>query len=182
MERNVNFLTKKLIAHRGWHDIKNGIPENSIIAFKKAMANNLIIELDVHVLKDGQVVVFHDENLKRMTGIDKNIREFVYEDLKKLRLNNTDEKIPLLKEVLELIDGIVPVIIELKYDVNKDQRFQHFLKDERDHPDYKKEKALFILHVNNWNKEHPEHPIDWADKVLPEPYSDQEILSIKNKS
>lgn len=69
---------------------------------------------------------------------------------------------------------------ELKYDVNRDQRFQHFLKDEKDHPDYKKEKALFILHVNNWNKEHPDRPIDWASKTLPEPYSDQEILSIKN--
>jgi hypothetical protein len=46
------------------------------------------------------------------------------------------------------------------------------LKDEKDHPDYKKEKALFILHVNNWNKEHPDRPIDWASKTLPEPYSD----------
>ena len=69
---------------------------------------------------------------------------------------------------------------ELKYDVNKDQRFQHFLKDDVNHPDYKKEKALFILHVNNWNKEHPERYLDWAEKILPEPYSDQEILAIKN--
>lgn len=69
---------------------------------------------------------------------------------------------------------------ELKYDVNKDQRFQHFLKDDIQHPDYKKEKALFILHVNNWNKEHPDKFIDWAEKTLPEPYSDQEILAIKN--
>ena len=70
---------------------------------------------------------------------------------------------------------------QLKYDVNKDQRFQHFLKDDVDHPDYKKEKALFILHVNNWNKEHPSStPLDWSKKQLPEPYSDQEILAIKN--
>lgn len=71
---------------------------------------------------------------------------------------------------------------ELKYDVNKDKRFQHFLKDDINHPDYKKEKALFILHINNWNKEHPDKPLDWAEKVLPEPYSDQEILAIKNVS
>lgn len=69
---------------------------------------------------------------------------------------------------------------KLKYDVNKDERFQHFLHDDVNHPDYKKEKALFILHVNNWNKEHPDRIIDWAEKVLPEPYSDQEILAIKN--
>ena len=69
---------------------------------------------------------------------------------------------------------------ELKYNVNKDQRFQHFLKDDKNHPDYKKEKALFILHINNWNKEHPGQELDWSKKQLPEPYSDQEILAIKN--
>lgn len=71
---------------------------------------------------------------------------------------------------------------ELKYDVKKDTRFQHFLNDDFNHPDYKKEKALFILHIKNWNKEHPDNILDWADKVLPEPYSDQEILAIKNVS
>lgn len=71
---------------------------------------------------------------------------------------------------------------ELKYDVKKDMRFQHFLHDDRDHPDYSKEKALFILHVNNWNKEHPDKYLDWSKKELPEPYSDQEILAIKNVS
>lgn len=71
---------------------------------------------------------------------------------------------------------------ELKYDVKKDKRFQHFINDDFQHPDYQKEKALFQLHVRNWNKEHPnsEKPLDWADKILPEPYSDQEILAIKN--
>ena len=69
---------------------------------------------------------------------------------------------------------------ELKYNVNRDQRFQHFLKDDINHPNYKKEKALFILHINNWNKEHPDKQLDWAKKELPEPYSDQEILAIKN--
>ena len=72
--RDTSFLTQNLIAHRGYHDIKIGIPENSMLAFKRAIENNLIIELDVHVLKDGTVVVFHDDNLKRMTGIDKDIK------------------------------------------------------------------------------------------------------------
>ena len=71
---------------------------------------------------------------------------------------------------------------QLKYDVKKDQRFQHFIKDDVNHPDYKKEKALFILHINNWNKEHPDKFLDWSEKILPEPYSDQEILAIKNVS
>ena len=69
---------------------------------------------------------------------------------------------------------------ELIYDVKKDKRFEHFIHDHKDHPDYIKQKALFILHINNWNKEHPGQNLDWSKKQLPEPYSDQEILAIKN--
>jgi glycerophosphoryl diester phosphodiesterase len=115
--RDTSFLTQNLIAHRGYHDIKIGIPENSMLAFKRAIENNLIIELDVHVLKDGTVVVFHDDNLKRMTAIDKDIKNLDYQEIEKLQLQATEQRIPLLKEVLELVDGKVPLIIELKYDV-----------------------------------------------------------------
>lgn len=117
MKRNVNFLTKGLIAHRGYHNIEKGIPENSIFAFEEAIKKNFIIELDVHLLSDENVVVFHDDNLKRMTGVDKQIKNIDYQTISKLNLQNTDEKIPLLKKVLELVDGKVPIIIELKYDV-----------------------------------------------------------------
>lgn len=115
--RNTSFLVNRLIAHRGYHNIKKGIPENSMLAFKEAIKNDLIIELDVHILKDGKVVVFHDDNIKRMTGIDRNIKDMNYGELKKIQLQETNQKIPLLNDVLELIDGKVPVIIELKYDV-----------------------------------------------------------------
>lgn len=115
--RNVEFLKNRLIAHRGYHDINSGIPENSILAFEEAIKNNLIIELDVHVLKDGNVVVFHDDNIKRMTGIDKEIRYMNYNEIENLKLQETEQKIPLLYEVLELVNGKVPIIIELKYDV-----------------------------------------------------------------
>lgn len=117
MGRDVNFLNRSLIAHRGYHNIEKDIPENSMLAFKNAIENSLIIELDVHILKDGEVVVFHDDNLKRMTGLDKNIKELSYNDIKKLKLQGTEEGIPLLKSVLNLVDGKVPIIIELKYDV-----------------------------------------------------------------
>lgn len=117
MKKDTSFLTKNIIAHRGYHNIEKGIPENSIIAFNESIKNNYIIELDVHILKDGEVVVFHDDNLKRMTGIDKKIKECTYCEISKLRLKETDEKIPLLKDVLNLVDGKVPIIIELKTDV-----------------------------------------------------------------
>jgi len=117
MERDISFLTKSLIAHRGVHNMKNKIPENSLKAFKRAIEGNYIIELDVHILKDNEVVVFHDDNLKRMTGIDKFIKDMTYDEIKKIKLGDTDQTIPRLEDVLKLIKGKVPLIIELKYDV-----------------------------------------------------------------
>ena len=117
MKKDLSFLKENLIAHRGAHNINKNIPENSVKAFKEAIKNNYIIELDVHMLKDNNVVVFHDDNLKRMTGVNKKIKDVTYEEVKKLKLQNTDNYIPLFKDVLNLIDGKVPIIIELKYDV-----------------------------------------------------------------
>ena len=115
--RDLSFLESNLIAHRGFFDNANGIPENSMIAFERAIENSYIIELDVHLLKDGKIVVFHDDNLGRMTGVDKKIKDCTYEDIKNLRLLKTNEKIPLFEDVLRLVDGRVAILIELKYDV-----------------------------------------------------------------
>ena len=109
-----NFLKNSLIAHRGCHN--DSLPENSMGAFRKAISNNLIIELDVHLLKDNTVVVFHDDNLKRMTNIDKDLKNLTYNDIKNINLLDTNYKIPLLIDVLNLVNGKVPLIIELKYD------------------------------------------------------------------
>ena len=114
--KNTDFLEINLIAHRGMHDINKGIPENSICAFEKAVNNNFIIELDLHILKDRNVVVFHDDNLIRMTGKDKKIADCTYEEIKNLKLQNTDNYIPLFSDVLKVVDGRVPIIVELKYD------------------------------------------------------------------
>lgn len=101
------------IAHRGMFDnIK--IPENSIAAFKKALKYNYSIELDVQLTKDNILVVFHDDNLKRMTGLDKLIQETNYNELKELKLLDTKEYIPTLKEVLNLINNKVLLDIEVK--------------------------------------------------------------------
>ncbi len=115
--KNLDFLTENLIAHRGFFNSQKGIPENSIMAFQRAIENNYSIELDVHLLKDGNVIVFHDNCLLRMTGLNKLVKDCDYEEIKKLHLLNTTQKIPLLQEVLNLVKGKVAILIELKYDV-----------------------------------------------------------------
>lgn len=115
--KDLGFLKQNLIAHRGFHNILLGIPENSIPAFTQAVKYKFLIELDVHLLKDNTVVVFHDDNLKRMTGIDKPIKDCTFSELQSLSLQNTSEKIPSLEEVLECVNSQVPIIIEFKSDV-----------------------------------------------------------------
>ena len=102
------------IAHRGLHNTL--VPENSLGAFKEAIKNNYMIELDIHLTKDNKIIVFHDDNLKRMTNIDKKICECTYEELKTIKLLDTKYTIPLLSEVLNLVNGKVPILIEIKYD------------------------------------------------------------------
>ena len=113
--KDIEFLKSNLIAHRGLHDLKN--PENSMGAFRKAISSNYIIELDVHLLRDNTIVVFHDDNLYRMTGKRQNLKDLTYDDIKDLKLLNTSYGIPTLDEVLKLVSGQVPIIIELKYDL-----------------------------------------------------------------
>lgn len=110
-------MKNKLIAHRGLHD--KDTPENSMGALKKALEKDIAIEFDVHLLKDNKIVVFHDNNLKRMTGIDKKINELSYDEIKDIKLANSDEKIPLLEDVLKLVNGKVLLDIELKCDHEK---------------------------------------------------------------
>ena len=102
------------IAHRGLHNAKEGIPENSIHAFIEAVVNGYAIENDIHVTSDGEVVVFHDNTLDRMCGVSGRIEDKTLSELRELRLLDTNERIPTLKECLEIIDGRVPLLIEFK--------------------------------------------------------------------
>ncbi|MBQ3419032.1 MAG: hypothetical protein IJH31_02735 [Erysipelotrichaceae bacterium] len=101
------------ICHRGFYD-NDKVPENSLVAFKKAVENNYGIELDVQLTLDDKLVVFHDVSLKRMTGIDKKLCECTYEELLNYQLLNTNEKIPLFSEVLKILNKNTPLIIEVK--------------------------------------------------------------------
>lgn len=108
----IGWIKEIPIAHRGLFD--NIHPENSLSAFKNAVKNNYAIELDVQFTKDKKVVVFHDDNLERLTKDKRNINEVTYEELSKLKILDSNEKIPLLQEVLDLVDTRVPIVIEIK--------------------------------------------------------------------
>ena len=105
------------IAHRGLHN-KPTIPENSMSAFKRAVDKGYGIELDVHLLADGELAVFHDNTLDRTTGKSGNIKDLTVAELENYKLEESDEHIPLFCEVLKLVDGKVPLIIELKTEGN----------------------------------------------------------------
>lgn len=121
--KDLSFLCENLIAHRGYHNKSEGIPENSIVAFDRAIQNNYIIELDVHILKDNNIVVFHDNDTMRMTGKKIDLKTATLNEISELKLNDTKYKIPLFEEVLKLVNGKVPIIIELKTD-NKPGRLE----------------------------------------------------------
>lgn len=101
-------------AHRGLHDNESDAPENSMKAFAKAVDAGYGIELDVQLTKDEQVVVCHDFDLKRICGEDVKVRDLTYEQLQEYGIYGTEEKIPLFSDVLKLVDGKVPLIIEYK--------------------------------------------------------------------
>ena len=107
-------LRKYRYAHRGFHD-KPQIPENSLAAFKRAIEHGFGAELDVHLTKDGQMVVFHDDTTDRCTGESGTIEDRTLEEVRRLRLEGTDQQVPLFDEVLELFENSgMPLIIELK--------------------------------------------------------------------
>ena len=99
-------------AHRGLHG--NGVPENSMAAFRAALDAGYGIELDVHLLADGNLAVMHDSLLNRTTGRAGRIEDLTTEQLKEYTLEGTDETIPEFRDLLALYAGRAPLIVELK--------------------------------------------------------------------
>ncbi len=106
-------LLGRRYAHRGYH-AKPEIPENSLPAFRRALERGWGAELDVHLLRDGTLAVFHDSELRRCTGTEGILEDLDRADLSRLRLEGTEERVPLFGEVLSLFRGKAPLIIELK--------------------------------------------------------------------
>lgn len=102
------------VAHRGLHAAQAAVPENSMKAFSLACELGFCIEIDIHLTRDGHIVVFHDDTTKRVCGKDLRVEECTLAELRELRLLDTDERIPTLEEVLSLINGKVLLLIEFK--------------------------------------------------------------------
>lgn len=101
-------------AHRGLHSEDKTVPENSLEAFRQARDAGYGIELDVQLSKDGELMVFHDDTLERVCGVEGRVDERDCAELKELSLCGSEQRVPLLGEVLELVNGSVPLIVELK--------------------------------------------------------------------
>lgn len=101
-------------AHRGLHDSAQGVPENSMAAFRRAVDHGFGAELDVHLMADGNLAVVHDSSLKRVCGAEVCIEDLTAADLAGYPLMGTEETIPLFGDVLALFEGKTPLVIELK--------------------------------------------------------------------
>ena len=121
--KSIDFLKRNLIAHRGFHNFQ--IPENTLPAFVKCVDKNYIIELDIHILSDNTIVVYHDHNLKKLTGVNKVIETLSYAQLSRIKINKK-YTIPTLKQVMHIVDGKVPILIEIK-DVDNNSKFEEEL-------------------------------------------------------
>lgn len=101
-------------AHRGFHDNTGDAPENSLLAFQRAVEKGYGIELDVQLTRDDVLVVFHDDTLERVCGQQGKIEDYTYAELEEFQLLHTSERIPKFENVLKVIDGKVPLIVEIK--------------------------------------------------------------------
>lgn len=151
------FEMPALYCHRGLHD--ETVPENSLPAFQKAVEAGYGVELDVRMTKDGKVVVFHDKNLLRMCGVDKDLADLTFEELSELRLAGSEEKIPLFSDVLNVL-GSVPLSCEIKEDGPGTAVNEEFLQKIVEHlKDYPGDYNVISFHpfVLKWFREqHPE--------------------------
>jgi len=153
MKKDLSWLKEAFIAHRGLHTQDGTVPENSLLAFKHAIDGGYAIEMDVNILKDGTVVSFHDINLKRLCGVDRGLSDLTLSDLSSYYLQSSQEKIPTLRDVLNFVNGRVPLLIELKPHGDVKALCQGVMKDLLNyHGTY----AIFSFHprVVYWFKRH----------------------------
>lgn len=111
---SIEWLAKRPIAHRGLHDLNKTRWENTLAAFEAAAKAGFAIECDVHLTKDGGVVVFHDDDLQRLAGREGRISDLTLAEATALHVGGTEERVPTLRQMLDLVDGRVPLVIELK--------------------------------------------------------------------
>ena len=111
-KKEMNKFKTVMYAHRGLHNEERA--ENSMSAFKAAVDGGFGIELDIRLSKDGKLVVFHDDTLDRVCGREGRVIDFTADELATFKLSGTNDGIPLFSDVLSLVDGKIPLLVEIK--------------------------------------------------------------------
>lgn len=153
--KDLTFLKTYQFAHRGLYTKDQMVPENSMLAFKKAIDNGYAIELDLNITKDLVPIAFHDFNMKRLCGINQDIDQITYASLKDIKFIPSGERISTFAEVLDYVSGQIPLLIELKPHGNVIKLCESVMSVLKDyHGPY----AIFSFHpsVVYWFKKH--HP------------------------
>ncbi len=122
-DTDISWLTARPIAHRGLHDGNKNCWENTLSSFKHAVEGGYAIECDITLSADGVPMVFHDHYLKRLTGRNGKVCETTADEMSRLLVGETADRIPRLSEALSLVAGSVPMVIELKGNQGHDDGF-----------------------------------------------------------
>jgi glycerophosphoryl diester phosphodiesterase len=116
------WLTARPIAHRGLHDVSQGVVENTLAAAEAAAAANMAIECDVQASADGEAIVFHDVDLGRLTHSSGPLAQKTAREIESIDFRSSREKIPTFRELLDRIAGRTPIICEIKSAFDGDTR------------------------------------------------------------
>ena len=174
--KTMNWLKEAYITHRGLHGV-NGLIENTRKSFNEAIKHGFAIEIDTNILNDGTVVVFHDKNLKRLVGIDRFLKDVSYDEIKDLIITNTNETIPTLTEVLMLIGGQVPLMIEIKPFGDKKKHAKIVLEALKNYP-YEVAVQSYDPSIVYWFKRHAP---SYIRGQISEYFTDSKMLNISRK-
>ncbi|CCM75548.1 glycerophosphodiester phosphodiesterase [Rhizobium mesoamericanum] len=126
---SAEWLKEQPVAHRGFHDLNKAVWENTLSAFSRAVDAGFAIECDLHYASDGVPVVFHDEDLERLCNLKGDVRERTSRELGLISVGGTADKVPTLRQLLDLVKGQVPLVIELKGREADDEGFAEAVLD-----------------------------------------------------
>lgn len=163
-------------AHRGLHAAGGGVPENSLPAFRLAADGGYGIELDLHLTADGELVVFHDDTLDRVCGTPGRVEDRRWAELRTLSLLGTSERMPLFRDLLTLVGGRVPLIVEVKYQRNYAALCGKMMDHLKDYPGLYCVESFYPCVLQWMKRRHPEVPRGFlSTRFRPEDSADGKV-------